>query len=127
MDWVGFQFTEAFHRWSVGGVSLQLSMPMVWYMAAYLRCSPAATISHGHRQKEWSTETEDALKRPTMASRVGDESRCAMPHDKESGQQTLSTYLGSKDGGSSTHKRGSISRLRSEEGGYEEPLETLLN
>jgi hypothetical protein len=32
------------------------------------------------------------------------------------------TYLGSEDGGSSTHKRGSRSRRRSEEGGYGEPF-----
>jgi hypothetical protein len=34
----------------------------------------------------------------------------------------MTTYLGSEDGGSSTHKRGSGRRTRSEEGGYEEPF-----
>jgi hypothetical protein len=54
---------------------------------------------------------------------VGDELRCAMRADKEWGTGShVVTYLGSEDGGSSTHKRGSISRKRSEEGGYEEPL-----
>jgi hypothetical protein len=35
----------------------------------------------------------------------------------------IATYLGSEDGGSSTHKRGSISRRRSEESGREEASE----
>lgn len=46
---------------------------------------------------------------------------------RNEGSKLWTTYLGSKDGGSSTHKRGSISRWRSEEGGYEEPLEALVS
>jgi hypothetical protein len=44
--------------------------------------------------------------------------------DKDRGKQSSrsATYLGSEDGGSNTHKRGSESRRWSEEGGYEEPL-----
>jgi hypothetical protein len=42
-------------------------------------------------------------------------------------EASVATYLGSEDGGSSTHKRGSISRKRSEEGGYEEPWECSGN
>jgi hypothetical protein len=53
--------------------------------------------------------------------------KCGVQIRNGNGEQIVATYLGSEDGGSSTHKRGSISRRRSEEGGYEEPQECSCN
>jgi hypothetical protein len=45
---VGFQFTEAFHRWSATKVSMAPSADV--RTAAYLRCSPA------ENRQPWSQE-----------------------------------------------------------------------
>jgi hypothetical protein len=72
---------------------------------------------------------EGSAWKPTTARRRADgEQRCsdAIDKDCEADAELFTTYLGSEDGGSSTHKRGSKSQRRSEEDGYGEPLGMLL-
>jgi hypothetical protein len=66
---VGFQFTEAFHRWSATKVSMMPSADV--RTAAYLRCSPAEKPSAMvTRERDDEDAREDALEPPTASGLV---------------------------------------------------------